>query len=180
MNIFISGGAKNGKSMYAQRLAKSMAEDTGAGLYYVATMIPHDEEDEERIRRHIEERRGWGFKTVEVGRDICSVLDGADPEGVFLLDSVTALLANEMFTEDGFFRPEAGHITAGELEEFARRTGNTLFVSDYIFSDAVRPDAMTESYRKALAEAGRALARVCDIVAEVSCRTVIFHKGEIE
>ena len=56
MNVFISGGAKNGKSMFAQRAAKEMAEEKGAPLYYVATMIPHDEEDEARIARHIRER----------------------------------------------------------------------------------------------------------------------------
>ena len=45
MNIFISGGCKNGKSMYAQKLAKEMADARGRALYYIATMIPTDEED---------------------------------------------------------------------------------------------------------------------------------------
>ena len=40
MNVFISGGAKNGKSMFAQRAAKEMAEEKGARLYYVATVRP--------------------------------------------------------------------------------------------------------------------------------------------
>ena len=31
MNIFISGGCKNGKSMYAQKLAKEMADARGEG-----------------------------------------------------------------------------------------------------------------------------------------------------
>ena len=177
MNVFISGGAKNGKSMFAQRAAKEMAEEKGAPLYYVATMIPHDEEDEARIARHIRAREGWGFTTVEAGRDICGVLDEADPDGVFLLDSVTALLANEMFSKDGY-DPGAGEKVAEELAEFARRTGNTVFVSDYIYSDAARYDEMTENYRRALAAADRRLARVCDRVAEVSCGTVIFHKGD--
>ena len=102
MNIFISGGCKNGKSMHAQRIAKAMAVSENVPLYYVATMIPTDEEDRQRIRRHIEERAGWGFETLEQGRDICGALrDGVDCRGVFLLDSVTALLSNEMFRPDG-------------------------------------------------------------------------------
>ena len=68
MTIFLSGGAKNGKSTWAQRFAKQLQ---GEGpLYYLATMIPHDEEDEQRIRRHLQERDGWGFTTVECGRNI--------------------------------------------------------------------------------------------------------------
>ena len=43
MTIFLSGGAKNGKSTLAQELAVKLS---GAGKrYYVATMIPTDEED---------------------------------------------------------------------------------------------------------------------------------------
>ncbi len=177
MNVFISGGAKNGKSMFAQKAAKEMAEEKKVPLYYVATMIPRDEEDEARVARHVKEREGWGFTTVEAGRNICKILDETDPEGVFLLDSVTALLANEMFSDDGYY-PEAGKKTAEDLEDFARRTGNTVFVSDYIYSDAALYDEITENYRKALAEADRRLARVCDKVVEVSCGRLTTHKGE--
>lgn len=55
MTIFLSGGAKNGKSTLAQELAVKLS---GAGKrYYVATMIPTDEEDLARIRRHVADER---------------------------------------------------------------------------------------------------------------------------
>ena len=75
MNILISGGAKNGKSYFAQRQAKQMADEQGVPLYYIATMIPHDEEDRARIRRHIKERAGWGFATLECGRNLPGILN---------------------------------------------------------------------------------------------------------
>ena len=88
MNIFISGGCKNGKSMYAQKLAKEMADARGRALYYIATMIPTDEEDHKRIEKHIDDRCGWGFKTLEQGINICDLLKtNIDPQGAFLLDS---------------------------------------------------------------------------------------------
>ena len=68
MIVFITGGAKNGKSSYAQELAVQLA--AGGRHYYIATMIPVDEEDRERIRRHVADREGLGFETVECGRDI--------------------------------------------------------------------------------------------------------------
>ena len=51
MTFLISGGAKNGKSGMAQDLAVELA--AGGTHYYLATMIPVDEEDRERIRRAI-------------------------------------------------------------------------------------------------------------------------------
>lgn len=179
MNIFISGGCKNGKSMHAQRLAQEMARTQGKKLYYLATMIPVDDEDRARIARHIEERRGWGFETLEQGRDILGILkDGVEIDGVFLLDSVTALLSNEMFRPGGEFDADAGKRVAEELVEFAKRTGNTVFVSDFIYSDANLFDEYTESYRKGLAWIDRQLAAVCDQVIEVAYGNLFTYGGK--
>ena len=173
MSTFISGGCKNGKSYYAQRIAK----DSGTPLYYIATMIPHDDEDNARIRRHLAEREGWGFETLECGTDILSCLDRADPRGSFLLDSVTALLSNEMFAPDGF-HPDAAERLAGELCEFVLRAPKTVLVSDYIYSDAALYDEWTEIYRRGLAHIDRALAQCCDNVLEVVNGQIICYKGE--
>ena len=174
MRTFISGGCKNGKSYYAQRLAQS----AGQPLYYIATMIPHDEEDQARIRRHRNERDGWGFETLECGTDILSCLEHADPTGSFLLDSVTALLSNEMFAPDGF-HPEAPERVAGELGELVGRVSNIALVSDYIYSDAALYDDWTEAYRRGLAHVDRALARACDCVIEVASGQMFCYKGEL-
>ena len=174
MSTFISGGCKNGKSFYAQRIAK----DSGMPLYYIATMIPHDAEDDARILRHRDERDGWGFETLECGRNILSCLKQADPGGSFLLDSVTALLSNEMFAPDGF-HPEAAEKIADELCEFVRRAPNTVLVSDFIYSDAAIYDEWTETYRRGLAYIDRRLAAVCDRVIEVVNGQIICYKGEL-
>lgn len=50
MTYFISGGAPKGKSTLAQDLAVALSK--GGKRYYVVTMIPTGEEDNERIRRH--------------------------------------------------------------------------------------------------------------------------------
>ena len=173
MSTFISGGCKNGKSFYAQRIAKAM----GTPLYYVATMIPHDAEDDARVLRHRAERAGWGFETLECGTDILSCLEGADARGSFLLDSVTALLSNEMFSAAGM-DPEAPDRLAHDLTEFVRRAPKAVLVSDYIYSDANLYDDWTEAYRRGLAQIDRALAAACDCVIEMVCGVPIVHKGE--
>ena len=176
MNVFLAGGSKSGKSMLAQRIARAM--QPGAPHYYLATMIPHDAEDDARIARHCQERAGWGFETVECGLNILAALETTDPQGVFLLDSVTALLSNEMFLADGTIDEAAGARLSRELTEFAKRTGNCVFVCDNIFADAGAYGDWTERYRQALGEIGAALCRVCGAAGEVCCSVPVWHKGE--
>ena len=170
MNVFISGGCKNGKSLHAQELARDMAKESGRPLYYIATMIPTDDEDRLRIRNHLAARDGWGFETLEQPLDLCALLDrpDVDLQGAFLMDSVTALLSNEMFRLDGTYDPDAGERVAKDLLRFAEATGNTVFVSDYIYSDARIFDDMTEHYRRSLAHCDRVLAEACEQVIETS------------
>ena len=177
MNIFISGGCKNGKSYYAQHLAKQQASG-GKPLYYIATMRPADEEDQARIRRHRNEREGWGFETIEQSGNICGM--EADFSGSFLLDSVTALLSNEMFRSDGSVDRTAHLRIAGELAQLAEKSGNIVFVSDYIYSDAVKYDELTELYRKGLAWIDRTLAEKCAVVIEVSYGSLQLLKASDE
>ena len=150
MIALVSGGCKNGKSYYAQHLAKELA---GEGrLYYIATMIPHDEEDLARIRRHIGEREGWGFETIEQGKNIRELIAGGtagagearqiDLSGTFLFDSVTAVMENEMYPVALKERPEGAGGTGGgqeivflgeDPEAPARVTGDCI-----AFASAVR------------------------------------------
>ena len=175
MKVYISGGCKNGKSMLAQNLAKKLAGE--APLYYVATMIPHDNEDNARIAKHLEDRAGWGFETLEQGTCLLKCLENADVSGTFLLDSVTALVQNEMFQKDKVDLT-AGAKVSEDLKEFCQKVSNVVMVSDYIFGDAERYDELTEEYRKALALADKT-AKECDLVVEVLAGNYIVHKGEL-
>lgn len=176
MKILISGGCKNGKSTLAQSCACALAGD--GPLYYLATMIPHDEEDLVRIRRHVTAREGQGFVTIEQGRDILRALEQADPEGTFLMDSVTALAANEMF-HDGIAERDVCVRVAKELACLAQRVKHVVFVSDFIFSDDRHYDEDTEAYRRGLALCDKTLAAVCDTVVEVCVGHHAVYKGRL-
>lgn len=104
MRILLIGGSKSGKSLLAQQLCLRLSG--GGRRVYWATMEPVDGEDRARIARHLRERDGWGFETVECGRAILRAADRAIGATV-LFDSATALLACEMFSAAGF-DPEAG------------------------------------------------------------------------
>ena len=176
MTVFISGGAKCGKSAIAQDIALKLAE--GGRRYYVATMIPSGREDEERIRRHLRDRDGMGFETVECFRDIGSIGDKA---GTFLVDNITSLMQNALFPPEHDYHMDlsSAEACAEGLVRFAGAVRHAVFVSDYIYSDAQRYSESTEQYRRCLADADRKLAKACDVVVEVTAGYPIIHKGEL-
>ena len=185
MNVFISGGAKNGKTSFAEDIAVKLSSLSGGRRFYVATMIPYDAEDRARIALHIAERADKGFETLEIPRDIGSAVDiGAEkggPGGTFLVDSVTALLLNEMYPAsfDAEADPAAAERCRDGLLRLAREAKNAVFVSDYLYSDAVRYDAFTEKYRRDLASVDRALAEVSDTVIEMTAGIPVCRKGRM-
>lgn len=179
MRIFISGGCKNGKSTHAQRLAKRQCAP-GMPLYYLATMTPKDAEDRERIRRHQQERAGLGFDTIELSGSLCPLLKGGfNPHGSALLDSVTALLSDAMFAADGTLDLEAHLRLREELLGLLDICPNIVLVSDGIYSNACRFEALTEAYMHRLAWLDRALARACDVVLEAAFGNLTAFKGSL-
>jgi len=177
MKILISGGCKNGKSSIAEAWIDRVA-DRARPLYYLATMVPKDEEDHSRIQTHRSNRAEIPFTTIEVASDIHHVIGQCDPDGFYLLDSTTALLENEMFRPDRPINRNAGQKIIADLDTLLDRIGHIMIVSDYIFSDAFHYDELTEDFRRSLAQIDRALAVRCDLVLEVCFGQVIVHKGQ--
>ena len=176
MTVFITGGVRSGKSGIAQKIALQLSSGKH---YYVATMIPVDADDRERIRMHLLDRQGMGFQTIEQGREIEKCLCIIDSEATILLDSVTALLMNELYLPENDYAPDeqaARRICQG-LKTIADTCCNVVFVSDYLFSDARHYDASTECFRRSLGQIHCFLAQICDTVLEISSGHISIHKG---
>lgn len=177
MTALIVGGSKSGKSSLAQEIAVSLA---GTGpLYYLATMVPRDGEDRARIARHLEDRAGLGFVTVEQGKNLPGCLARANREGTFLLDSVTALLTNEFFPPEKDYAPDytAGQRVGDDILSLARQVRHLVVVADDLFRDAARYDGTTESYRQALGGILCRLAEEAELVVEMTMGNPVVHKG---
>lgn len=177
MNCFLSGGAKSGKSALAQQLALQLAQ--GGTHYYVATMCSTGAEDDARIRRHLADRAGMGFETVECFVDLRDCLDRVDTGAVFLVDSVTALLQNALFPPQKQYEMDlcAAARCADGILAFAGSVRHAVFVSDCIYCDAERYSETTECYRRCLADIDRRLAAFCDTVIEVAGGQPVFYRG---
>lgn len=88
----VLGGARSGKSAYAERLVEAAAEDR----IYLATAEPGDGEMAERIRQH-RARRGPAWTTVEEPLDLAAALrTHATAARPVLVDCLTLWLSNVM------------------------------------------------------------------------------------
>src|SRR5688572_26924114 len=86
----ILGGARSGKSSYAQKLA----EASGKSVTFLATAEPFDDEMAARIQKHRSERPAH-WQTLEIYRDIVPQIKEIQSE-VVILDCITLLLSNLM------------------------------------------------------------------------------------
>ncbi len=91
--IFITGGARSGKSGFAEKLALAFGEPLG----YLATAQTFDEEMNLRVRRH-RERRGSEWHLIEEPIHLAQALERCDGKyQAILVDCVTLWLSNLLF-----------------------------------------------------------------------------------
>ena len=193
MIVLVVGGAKSGKSMFAQNLSKSLNESLKnpisgqldgeierevGKLYYVATMHPYDLEDLKRIENHLREREGYGFNTIEETLNMSKVSSLIKEEDTVLIDSITSLVTNYMFRGKEFYKDVSDDILSGILE-IINNSKNVVIVSDYLFSDSIQYDCYTENFRKEIGVVNRKLAKIADTVVECSYGNIIYHKGKV-
>ncbi|HHY94223.1 MAG TPA: bifunctional adenosylcobinamide kinase/adenosylcobinamide-phosphate guanylyltransferase [Firmicutes bacterium] len=110
--VLVTGGARSGKSTFAERLALQ----SGKQVIYIATCLPGDEEMRQRIEEH-RCRRPPSWTTVEEPLDPASIMGRYDNSGrCFLLDCLTLLVSNHLLRAAGQEgeRVEPGYRDVGE------------------------------------------------------------------
>ncbi len=90
---FVLGGARSGKSRYAESLIAALP----APWVYVATAEAGDAEMTERIAAH-RSRRGPSWRTIEAPRDLAAALTACETRPV-LVDCLTLWLSNLMLAD---------------------------------------------------------------------------------
>jgi adenosylcobinamide kinase/adenosylcobinamide-phosphate guanylyltransferase len=92
----VLGGARSGKSAFAQRAAEAAAVSDRPVL--IATGQAFDDEMRERIARH-QADRGDAWRTVEAPMDLVDALNGLDEHETVVVDCLTLWLSNHMVAD---------------------------------------------------------------------------------
>jgi adenosylcobinamide kinase/adenosylcobinamide-phosphate guanylyltransferase len=190
--ILVTGGARSGKSTYAERLAAQLSEPHGGRVTYIATSEAHDEEMAQRVGAH-QASRPASWTTVECATEVPAAVraaaDGSPPTPpVILLDCVTLWVTNLLVSGGAFggsVPPEDGYnydkdlLPAAEEHAAAARvtaavtgllaavaeTGVTLIaVSNEVGLGVVPEYPLARLYRDQLGWANQRLARDADSV----------------
>ena len=157
--VLVLGGARSGKSAYAQGLAEAAA----AERLYLATAEAHDGEMAARIARHRADR-GPGWATREEPISLIEALrEEARPGRVVLVDCLTLWLSNLMLAGRDA-EAEAARLAAS----LAALTGPVVFVSNEVGSGIVPDNPLGRAFRDAQGRANRLVAAACDAVVLVT------------
>lgn len=154
--VFVLGGARSGKSRFAERLVT----DTGLESHYVATGRAWDDEMRARILQHRAERVDL-WTTHEEPLELVERLELIDGEGrAILIDCLTLWVTNLMMETE---RNIAADFTA-LAEYLPRAQARLVFVSNEVGLGIVPENRMARDFRD---HAGRLHQMIAAAAAEV-------------
>lgn len=169
--ILITGGARSGKSSFAESLYKGSSD-----VVYIATSRIDDDEMKERVRLH-RSLRPSEWRTFEGNYDLCSCIG---EEKNYLLDCITVLTSNIMFDITGSMEKIPFEIQqkiedtimneiGSLINEIRNRKFNLVMVTNEVGSSIVPENHIARVYRDIAGRINQKIAKMCDEVYLVSC-----------
>lgn len=157
--VLVLGGARSGKSAYAEALVRAMP----GPRTYLATAEALDAGMRERIERH-RQRRGVEWSTIEEPVDVAARIEGLGLQGVVLLDCVTLWLTNLMGLSDA----ELLERVEGLIRVIGRAGVSVVAVSNDVGGGVVPDNAVARRFVDLSGLANQALAAAADEVWHVT------------
>lgn len=161
--VLVLGGARSGKSSFAQMLASRL----GNRVLFVATGVETDEEMKQKIEEH-RASRPEDWRTLEVSEGVGGlIMKQINNCKVVLLDSISFLMSNLIYKQRDEYREVKSKIEVelkGLLECIDRLGSSFVIVSDEVGMGVIPKSRMGRIYRDALGDVNRRLAERADEV----------------
>lgn len=166
--MLVLGGARSGKSAYAERLAQSQ----GSALLYIATSQIWDDDMRERVDLHIE-RRGPEWTTIEEPMALAEVLKAHNAgDAIILVDCLTLWLTNLMMAEADIAEARRSLCTVLDSVE-----GRVILVSNEVGLGIVPENKMARDFRDHAGRLHQDIAAIADDVFFVAAGLPLQMKG---
>ncbi|MGA6963583.1 MAG: bifunctional adenosylcobinamide kinase/adenosylcobinamide-phosphate guanylyltransferase [Xanthobacteraceae bacterium] len=163
----VLGGARSGKSRYAESLISALPSP----WIYLATAEARDAEMAERIARHRAER-GERWETIEVPHHLAQAVTTAPPTNPLLIDCLTLWLSNRVLAD-----ADVASDTR-ELEwALDRRAGPVVLVSNEVGSGIVPDNALARRFRDLQGQLNQSIAARADRVVLLVAGLPLIVKG---
>ncbi|ADV67734.1 bifunctional adenosylcobinamide kinase/adenosylcobinamide-phosphate guanylyltransferase [Deinococcus maricopensis] len=147
--VFVTGGARSGKSAFAEARAHALG---GAGVTYLATAQAFDDEMRDRIGRHRADRPA-AWDTLEEPLDVAGALRAAR-HPVVLLDCLSLWVSNLMLAD----HPDDAILRRVD-DLLAENTRTLIVVTNEVGLGIVPDNALARRYRDVLGWANQRAAR---------------------
>lgn len=158
-SLLVLGGARSGKSRYAQGRAEALPGE----LVYLATAQAFDDEMRERIALHRADR-GARWSTVEAPLDLADMITACStPDKVVLVDCLTLWASNLMLAER-----DTAAATAGLVRAVLAARGAVILVANEVGLGIVPDNALARRFRDVAGEINQDIARSVDGVIFVA------------
>lgn len=158
-HVFVLGGARSGKSVFAEKLALGIGEANSSKCLYIATSQIWDEEMRARVDIH-KERRSAEWETIEVPLELPDALiEHAEKECAILVDCLTLWVTNLMMEERDI--NAAGDALVNAISSV---TTPIIFVSNEVGQGIVPDNKMARDFRDHAGILHQKLAAVVDEV----------------
>ncbi|UHD45593.1 bifunctional adenosylcobinamide kinase/adenosylcobinamide-phosphate guanylyltransferase [Aureimonas altamirensis] len=152
-SVFVLGGARSGKSAFAERLAAA----TGLERVYIATGQAFDAEMAARIDAH-RRSRGDGWRTVEAPHDLAQAICAeARSDRVLVVDCLTLWLSNVLLA-DGDIAAAIDNLCS----MLASADGTVIFVSNEVGLSIVPENALARAFRDHSGRMNQSIAALAD------------------
>ena len=139
MLTLVLGGARSGKSRYAESLIARLPQP----WIYIATAEARDDEMAARITEH-QARREAGWQTIEAPHEVPEALREAPADAAVLVDCLTLWLTNVMLGS-----LDVEKMTAKLEDALRARGGETVLVSNEVGLGIVPENELGRRFRDA-------------------------------
>ncbi len=182
--ILVLGGAKSGKTAWAESFAARRAAETGGQVIYLASAVAWDDEMKLRIKRHRESRpREW--MTIEEPLHVARKIDECCPGNgkIVLFDCLTLWLTNLLMgLGENFRQEEAEELVKTELDGLLRSienfNGEVIVVSNLVETGLVAPNFLGRIFQEIAGRSHQALARASRQVVMITAGLPQWLKNE--
>lgn len=168
----VLGGARSGKSAYAESLVMDSARATGKRKIYLATAEAFNEEMQERIDLHIQQR-GNSWHTIQEPVDITKALSSLSSEDVVLIDCLTIWVNNLMH-----YGHDHHKAITSLCDWLATPTCEAVIVSNEIGLGLVPMDKISREFRDICGTLNQAVAKQAKQVSFVAAGLPLSLKNE--